>query len=252
MSNHQRRLRAGWLILLVVLLATAMPIPAHAVTDRLPDLKMSYPRFFSVDTTTIAGHRLLRFTTIIPNAGVGPFEVHGRRSSTSASTMSVAQVVYDDAGGRHEVATSDTMVYDVGDGHNHWHLKWLASYKLLNSGGSVVATSPKIGFCFYDGELWYSGLPGTPASRVYPSSGCGTTTSLEVRTGLSVGWADRYPYSVGHQWIDITNISDGTYRVRVTADARNYFLETNNVNNSNYADVKIQGTTVTVLGQGPR
>jgi Lysyl oxidase len=251
MSEHRSHLRAVRLFFLMGLLVTAVPIPAQAATDHLPDLKMSYPRAFSVDTTTIGGHRLLRFTTIIANVGAGPFEVRGQRPGTSTSTMSVDQVVYDTSGGSRQVATSGVMLYDVGDGHRHWHLRGLAQYDLLRTDGSRVAASPKIGFCFYDGVAYNLNLPGAPQSAVYPQSGCGTTSSLHVRMGLSVGWADKYRYRVANQWIDITGVSDGRYRVRVAADASNYFLESNDGNNGNYADIRIQGTNVTVLARGP-
>jgi Lysyl oxidase len=253
MRRKLRSLSVSSLSLLLLTFSLALSAtPAAAATDRLPDLKISYPRAFMVDTATLSGHRLLRFTTIVNNAGVGPFEVRGSRPDTSASTMSVSQVIYDDAGGSRTVPTSAVMIYDTGDGHSHWHLKALASYQLKNSAGTQVATSPKIGFCFFDGVAWQLTLPGAPQSAVYPRSGCGTTSSLSVRTGLSVGWGDKYPYNVANQWIDVTNLADGDYRVVVKADPRNFFLESADGNNSNYAVVRLAGTSVSMLSHGPK
>jgi hypothetical protein len=252
MSSYRRTLRFAPLALAVGLVLTATSGPAGAATDRLPDLRMSYPRAFTVDTSTMPDHRLLRFSTLTVNVGDGPFEVHGQRPDTSTATMSVSQVVYDAVGGRREIPTSDVMLYDVGDGHHHWHLQGLAKFTLLRPDGSLAATSPKVGFCFFDGSAYQLSLPGAPQQSVYQRAACGTPTSLEVRAGLSVGWADTYRYVVANQWIDVTGVPDGAYKVRVTADASGYFLEINEQDNSNYANITLQGTTVRVIGHGPK
>lgn len=36
--------------------------------------------------------------------------------------------------------------------------------------------------------------------------------------GLSVGWQDIYPWSFAGRWIDITDVTDGTYLLCVSAD----------------------------------
>jgi hypothetical protein len=56
-----------------------------------PDLGMARLRDLRIDTTTIPGHRLLRFTTVIVNTGASPFETIGRRSSSGTTQMSVTQ-----------------------------------------------------------------------------------------------------------------------------------------------------------------
>ena len=37
--------------------------------------------------------------------------------------------------------------------------------------------------------------------------------------GLSVGWGDTYPLTLPDQYIDITAVTPGRYRLNVTADA---------------------------------
>jgi hypothetical protein len=96
-----------WRVLLVGILAVgtvALGRPAAAATDHLPDLGMAQLREFSIDTTTIPGHRLLRFTTVIVNVGDGPFETIGSRPATSTPEMTVVQRIYDDAGAHRDVA----------------------------------------------------------------------------------------------------------------------------------------------------
>ena len=38
--------------------------------------------------------------------------------------------------------------------------------------------------------------------------------SITSHAGLSVGWADNYPWFFAFQWIDITGLPGGTYQVR--------------------------------------
>jgi hypothetical protein len=58
---------------------------------------MARLRDLSIDTTTLPGHRLLRFITIIVNIGAGPFETIGSRPDAGTSQMSVAQRIYNTA-----------------------------------------------------------------------------------------------------------------------------------------------------------
>ena len=34
--------------------------------------------------------------------------------------------------------------------------------------------------------------------------------------GISVGWADEYPAWIAHQWVEVTNLPAGDYRLCVT------------------------------------
>ena len=64
------------------------------------------------------------------------------------------------------------------------------------------------------------------AVRYYRESWCGGRTALTSRTGISVGWADTYRWSLPFQWIDITGLPGGTYTVRAMPDPHDWFLET--------------------------
>jgi len=64
--------------------------------------------------------------------------------------------------------------------------------------------------------------PGVPSSQVY--TGCGKNpNTLRVRMGLSRGWGDLYRSSLPDQYIDITGLVSGSYRLTATADAANWF-----------------------------
>jgi hypothetical protein len=233
-------------------LLLAMMSPTSLAIDRLPDLGMAQLRDFSIDNNTVAGRRLLRFTTIIVNVGAGPFELHGQRAATNDPDMNVSQRIYNNAGGFRDISTSAVM-YWAGDGHNHWHVRDLETYELNRlDNGAKVGTGAKHGFCFYDNYKSNLFLPGAPQAAVYLT--CGKDSSaLAVTTGLSVGWGDRYGYTLHDQYIDITGLGAGRYRLKGTADFYNWFLESNETNNSTWVDIQFRGkgSGIKILSYGP-
>ena len=222
--------------------------PTAAAEDRLPNLRAERPSQFRI--VAVNGRRLLRFTAVMHNAGAGPVEVLGRRA-TSHSPWTVSQVIDDDAGGERRVETGATLYYS-GDGHNHWHVKRMMAYHIFSA--AVTRPDDKVGFCFFDTTLRYPSLPRSPSSSHYRESWCGTRTALTSRTGISVGWGDRYQWSLPYQWVDITGLKGGEYTIRAMVDPYDYFLETNETDSCAYTRVRFNttGTSVTVLGSGSR
>jgi hypothetical protein len=72
--------------------------------------------------------------------------------------------------------------------------------------------------------------------------------------GLSVGWGDIYPWNFVFQWIDISGLPGGRYRVRATVDLRNDYDESIEDDNCTWSIIDIpapgNGTGVTVEKQG--
>ena len=232
------------------LFAGAPATPAAAATPRLPDLGMAQLREFSIYQPGV-GPRLLRFTTEIVNVGAGPFEVIGRRASTSNRTMTVWQRVYNDDGSSTSGRTAATMNY-TGEDHGHWHVVNLERYSIRPVGSREVARGAKVGFCFWDGSRYRLSLPGAPQERVYGSSGCGTRESVEATMGLSVGWSDIYPAGITFQWIEITGLPNGDYIVAADADPYHQFTEATRSNNRTWTRIRIAADDqVTILEQGP-
>jgi hypothetical protein len=130
--------------------------------------------------------KLLRFDSIIVNVGAGPFEAHGSRPDTNTAEMTVAQRIFDDAGGYRDVATPAKMYYS-GDGHDHWHVRDVEQYELIRlDNGVKVGTRDKHGFCFFDNYLF-----GSTQAAFY--KGCGRNPdALSQKMGLSRGWCDIY------------------------------------------------------------
>jgi hypothetical protein len=237
---------------LVLCLSAQAPAAGGAET-LLPDLGMAKLSTVTLDTTTMPGHRLLRYTAVMVNIGAGPLEVRGSRPDTSSS-MTVVQRLYDTAGGSTDQPTAIGMQY-AGDGHNHWHsldMEGGALHRLDN--GTKVGALAKHGFCFFDNVKFRLTLPGAPAAAQYTASNsCSmfNPNALAVVMGLSVGWGDQYSASTNFQWIDITGLPNGKYRLTATADPKHLVSETSYTNNSAWARIRITTGGVTVLKYGP-
>ena len=226
------------------------PARSATVVDLLPDLRMARPTGLRI-ATSASGRKLLRFTTTIGNVGRGRFELLAHRPSLAYSTMTVKQRIFGNNGTTRYIATKATARY-AGDGHNHWHIRRVASYDLIDSHARRLRGDRKIGFCFFDTSAFDRSVPGFRPDPHYVERTCGTRTSLSARMGISVGWGDTYGSSLAYQWIDVTGVATGTYWLIATADKDNYYLESNEKNNCSWAKVKLSSgaSVVTLLARG--
>jgi len=234
--------------LLVTPIGPTAPGSAAAAADRLPDLRMARLADFRI--VTLDGRKLLRFSSTMRNLGVGAFEIRSSRASTS-SPWSVDQVIYDDGGGNRRLDTSATMQYG-GDGHGHWHVQGMVDVDLWST--SRHASGAKVGYCFWDTTAVNLLLTGAPVLPVYKETTCARETSLTSRVGISVGWGDKYKWSLPFQWVDVTGLPPAEYRIRAIVDARNMFAESSDTNNCTYTRLQMDAaaSTVIVLGSGSK
>lgn len=258
MTARRSMIALGFVAPLAVALVAALTLasPARPVTGlKYPDLGMARLTDLQIDKPG-DGRTLLRFSATIVNVGQGPFELFATRSS--GSSFSVVQRAYGSDGSVSN-ATPGVQLSWGGDGHNHFHVNNLETYELLRlDNGVKVGTGAKAGFCFYD-TTFYRALPGSPSSSVYhPGTACAhdNPNATEVTLGVSVGWGDMYGFWLPGQWIDVTNLSDGKYRLRATADPDGWFTELNDTNNSTWVDIALtthrkQGTRIRVIAYGP-
>jgi hypothetical protein len=245
------RLRS-YALAVAALVVVAAAAPASAASpDALPDLAMYKLSDFRIDKT--ADHRrLLRYTTIIVNTGAGNFQAEGSRSSNAEPEMSVVQRIFDYGGGS-RLRRTDARMYWAGDGHSHWHLRDLETSSLDRADNGVkVGSAAKHGFCFFDNVKFNLLLPGAPLNAFY--TGCGTDPTVLGQTmGLSIGWGDAYYYSLVDQWVDITDVAAGRYRLTTTADMQNWFVESDELNNFTWTELQITNNNrpPRVTAQGP-
>lgn len=248
--------RRHWMSAAAIALASTLVAPAQAAAEPTPqhaDLGMAHLSDLYVATTT-DGRELLRFSAMVVNVGSGPFEIVASRLDPALS-FTVSQRISHSDGSTTDIPTDAELVYG-GDGHDHWHVRDLENYELLRlDNGVKVGTGAKSGFCFFDTDPYALSLPGAPSSPQYSHVTCGNRDSLDVSMGLSIGWGDEYPWNLPDQYIDITSVDNGKYRLRATADQGGLFTEASESNNVTWVDIRLSRrggkTSVKVLGYGP-
>ncbi|WP_375765438.1 lysyl oxidase family protein [Archangium gephyra] len=152
--------------------------------------------------------RLLRFSVSIPNLGTG---------SVSIPPPDVRPDLYE---------------FDAC--HQHDHLVGFASYELVSPENAVVAVGRKQGFFLVD---------LTP----YCGDAAAPFIATDGSQGISPGWADVYAGDYPCQWLDITDVADGTYTLRIGVDKSDIVDEEDVHPNSVDVKVKISGNTVEIL-----
>ena len=254
---HRRRVAAAATVIALAAVLAPQPVrtlATHSENARLPDLAVLAPRDFRI-VVRDSGKRLLRFTTIIVNIGDGPFQLSGYDDDGFAAKkdiLSVNQQILEPDGTFSRHHTDATMFWS-GDGHDHWHVTDLQVSRLQNLENEDVGTVKKVGFCFVDNYRYGSSQPPhyTQAIDI-----CFTKSNGRVPMGISKNWGDTYPSTFKYQWVDITDLPNGDYRLRVIADPAEVpggqFIESDETNNAGWAKIRIQGQQVTVLNKSNR
>ncbi len=108
--------------------------------------------------------------------------------------------------------------------HKHHHVRDYASYELVDATG-VVATARKQAFCLEDD------LPAQLGAR--------PTGYSCLRQGISRGWADVYTSDLPCQWIDVTDVPQGSYTLRLVVNPLHTLPESDYDNNVFTVDVSL-------------
>jgi hypothetical protein len=219
-----------------------------------------------VDRFQVKGRLLYRFDAVLENEG-GALDMF-----RDPATGDVMQAIW--AGGFPDsepvdpnVAPSGPKVaiedrsamgalfrYDADEGHGHWHLASAAAYELLVP-GATARLSAKVGFCLSDsyGPLAYFPYGWFGPSGANTFCAPGDPTSGFVRMGISAGSGDYYASQVADQWIDVTGLTPGAYKLRAVANPAGV-IDESNANNNVVEQVRtIPGTsaaTVSVIVAG--
>ena len=207
----------------------------------VPDLAPMPP--IQLHTSRSEGVDELRFTSTLVNVGEGDFVLRGSRDDSSdRDAWAVDQEIRYSESGASLTPTAAEMVWG-GDGHEHWHVRRVAEYRLVpldESGEEVLAEAvvdTKIGFCFFDSDRMELGFG--PRTAAFSQEQCGDEDHTKFRVGLSPGWGDVYSFALPGQSFDITNVPDGAYRIWAEADPRGWFTETDIDNNPTWADIEL-------------
>ncbi|MFY1826539.1 lysyl oxidase family protein [Myxococcus fulvus] len=124
----------------------------------------------------------------------------------------------------------DMYVFD--ECHGHYHLANFAAYELRDAQGKEVMSGRKQGYALVDVQSYCS--DAEPWNYYEPM-------------GISAGWADIYTLDVPCQWVDVTDVPDGTYTFQVSVDTRDIVDEGTVHPNTVSFPVRLEGDTVTVL-----
>jgi hypothetical protein len=130
-----------------------------------------------------------------------------------------------------------TTGFEFAPCHGHFHFEDYARYELVDASGAIVAEGHKQAFCLLDSEP--VGLPGA-ATR--PRYHCGFQ-------GLQRGWADTYGSNLDCQWVDVTDVDDGRYLLRISVNPERVLLESDYDNNVVEVPVTVTDTPVDPLAE---
>ncbi len=184
------------------------------------------------------GRRLLYFTASIVNVGEGPLLLAAERSGGG---WQLQQRLESSEGGFERRQLRASLVFG-GDGHDHWHVREAARYRLtaLDNPQAVDLYDDKAGFCFFDQALFRASLAGAPDLPQHSTHDCGGQEARHLTMGLSVGWADPYQWFLPRQSIDITRLPEGRYRLEATVDPEGWLAERDRANNTAWLDFRLR------------
>ncbi len=226
-------------------------------SDSLPNLRAELPNSTaSYVDFTVDGRPLYRFDTVIRNAGTGAFEAYrnsagrlyqvvygvggpnpGLPNSLPNASVAPASPGSNNVNQWIDLTARAAQTDWAADNHNHWHVQQAARYELRTSGGSLLASAAKVGFCMYDsyGGTWYDGYSSQSDNWCQHrlSDGSGGPSAGIVRMGISPnGGGDLYGADLTYQWVNLAGIAPGTHNVVATIDPNNFIDESSNTDNT--------------------
>lgn len=251
------------LAMLAVPLAGALVDPARPPEARLlfPDLASLPPDHFTfaapdggTDTGGCLEHergqgarRCLRFTTYLTNVGEGLLDLGVARGELGTGSGSgLVQRLHSTDGTWLERPAGVAEYHGV---HDHYHVAGLVSFTLHALDGDGVAASNasaaggKTGFCLFDGARG----EGATTARTFHRWNCKALDRQGVGMGLTPGWVDRYNWTLSDQYLEVSGVPDGLYRLTVVADPEGLVVEATRGNNAVSVVLRLAGTEAEVV-----
>ena len=157
-------------------------------------------------------------------------------------------------GGGFRSRSVPSFMFWAGDGHNHWHVSDFVSTELERADNGVNVGSGRQAGLLPDRQQRVQRVP----SRRAQQQGVQGLRPWEDEPRWLSTWASRSAGATAtdtrlpFQWIDITGLTPGRYKLTGTVDAQNYYRESNETNNTTWTILQLNGdNTVTVIQQGP-
>lgn len=218
--------------------ATSTPVNSSLL---LPDLQAEPPVELYIQLNPDTFERELWFDSRVINIGDGPLEMIGKYDRQSNKTRAVQRIET-----KQDTFQEIVVGYFVyHEAHKHWHFEDFIELEIFpydpkGAPDKLVATTGKTTYCLHDVDRMSSPLPNSPIFAVY--LGCDP-----VVQGLSVGWRDVYISTLPGQQLNIQNLPDDRYMLRMTADPENLIMEKDDDNNSSVIYIEIRGRRVSVI-----
>jgi hypothetical protein len=201
--------------------------------ELLPDLVQAPPE--AVRVVPDGDRYLLTFLSAVDNRGAGPLVLEASRAGRDEPAMSVRQVVARSDGSRRAYETPGELRYVRAETHAHWHLLGFERYALRTLEGRLVAPDRKTGFCVgdrYETDRRET-LPGEPPRPIWTQEcGRGQPERLVLSQGLSPGFGDDYVPRLEGQYVDVTGVAPGRYRLIHAVNVDRTLRESDYTNNA--------------------
>jgi hypothetical protein len=208
---------------------------------------------FLSETLEDNAHTCLRFDQIIANRGAGPieiaFDVPSGVIPDHEVEFPVAQRVYKSDGTSAD-RPGGTVEYHPVHGHYHYSsfanaLLWRSNARGSRLGSTPVSAAHKVSFCMADIRIDAWGEKGDGPRKYYapdclfPESSDGVVD--HYRQGINHGWADVYDWYIPDQYIEVSGVPSGFYRLEFCADPFNEIEEEDETNNCVVNHIRLIG-----------
>jgi len=201
--------------------------------DILPDLIPLAMQDLHIGTE--AGRKVLRFTSLFWNQGPGDLVLMTSPADPSSDGSATAiQSIRQQSG---DIREQEAGSITFHSSHDHYHLDNFSEYRLepirvFASAPTQAARREKVSFCIRDDVLIDGTLEDSPSSSQF-------FICNNRRQGISVGWADKYHYSLADQFIPIEGLPPGIYRLVFDVNPGGFLFENTLTNNSSAVLVEL-------------
>lgn len=248
----------GWSTTRLIDLITAYKIK----NEWLPDIQAAAPTHLQIQNEH--QREMLRFSNSIANTGANNLQV--RRGTPLDPSNANDQALIDyaqalglnptkvavttqellDENGQIAAVVNDAALSEYHPEHKHFHIGETAGFTLerFNAGGDGSEDDrwdpitgyevTKTTFCLIDVNR-IEQVEGNQYEIVNsPAKDNLYNDCFADVQGIQDGWIDRYSHSLPGQEVDITGLDPGVYRIVVTVNPSNWFIESNFDNNTGW------------------